>query len=142
MTDDSGKQIGDAELGLHRYEGRYLVDDYWDDDDKHISRFFDVLIADDHLAVQEQSRNHRHGEEPPDEAYALAAASEHTFDAVGHPHRIRFVIDDSDVAQSIIVIRDGCRQTPVRVSSRDHRKSQVGVNAARLLTLGTRSCVY
>ncbi len=112
MTDSSDAQIGDAELGLHRYEGRYLVDDHWDDDDKYILRFFDVSIADDHLAVQETPRTHRDGKEPPGEAYSLETASEHTVDAVGHPHRIRFVIDDSDVAQSIIVIRDGVSSDP------------------------------
>jgi catechol 2,3-dioxygenase-like lactoylglutathione lyase family enzyme len=112
MGDYIGKQIGEGQLGLRRYEGRYLVEDHWDDDDMHILRFFDVSIADDHLAVREQSRNHLHGEEPPGEAYGLAAASEHTFDAVGHPHTIRFVIDDSDVAQSIIVIQDGVSSDP------------------------------
>ncbi|MBT3269761.1 hypothetical protein HN371_21630 [Candidatus Poribacteria bacterium] len=112
MTDGSGKQIGAAHLGLRPYEGRYLVDDYWDDDDKHILRFFDVSTADDHLAVQEQSRNHRDGEEPPGEVYPLETASEHTFDAVGHPHSVRFVIGDSDVAQSLIVIRDGVSSDP------------------------------
>ena len=116
MTDSDATQMGDAEPGLRRYEGRYLVGDDWTDDGMHVLKFFDVLIVDEHLSIQEQSRNHLHGAEPPGDAYPLAAVSEHTFDAVGHSHTIRFVLGDSlaqsDIAQNIIVVRDGEESEP------------------------------
>jgi len=96
---------------LHRYEGRYLIDQYFDsasgDPNRHIRQFADVSADGDSLVLQERSRDNRDGDHPPGDRYALTHVSDHTFDAVGHALRLRFVPGDDGVAESLTVIRDG-----------------------------------
>jgi catechol 2,3-dioxygenase-like lactoylglutathione lyase family enzyme len=106
ITDSS-----DRHSVLRRYEGWYLTAEGWNDG-KHTQQFWNVLVAGDHLAVQRQARNQLHGEEEPGESYPLVAVSEHTFDAVGDPHRFRFVLGDAGVVRSVVVIRDGVPSEP------------------------------
>jgi hypothetical protein len=110
-ADNDDSLGGKQDLTLRRYEGRYLIDEYFDstsdDRNRHIRHFADASVDGEALVLQKRSRDHLEGEHPPGDTYALTPTSEHTFDAVEQRLQFEFVLGDDGVAESVIVIEDG-----------------------------------
>lgn len=116
--------MSETQSGLDRYEGRYLINWGWEDG-KDVSRFANVKVAGDHLTLESETVSfpidgpgflpigHPLIERRVGDPRPLGAASEaHTFDAADSGRSYRFVLGDGDVAQSVIVIRDGRPSQP------------------------------